>query len=286
MTDHSPERNQCPIQSALFSDSSADGLLLSPGPLGSSQHVEHAILHILERSGTLGSGGIWDKLAALGYPGSEPTVGRFLRALDRQKLTCRVSNRGRQVTPDGRQRLVELCEAADQLRYETELLRTLRVATIDDVLDVLVARRAIERETCRLAAINATEEDLAALAATIAEQRRTLRTTGLGIDADVRFHALIAQAARNRVLTAALERIRRDRQISLMLDAILQRVNRKWVTGHVQIFEAIRSRAPERAERAMLHHIDSVIDDVQRYRGRPAAPVADGGAVAVAGGGG
>ncbi len=269
-------QGQCPIQSALSNDSTADRLLLSPGSLGSSIHVEHAILHILEPSGTLGSGGIWEKLAALGYPGSEPTVGRFLRTLDRQKLTARVSNKGRQVTSEGRKRMVELCEAADQLHYETELLRTLRVATIDDVLDVLVARRAIERETCRLAAINATDQEIAELATTIAEQRHSLQTIGLAIDVDVRFHAQIAQAARNRVLAAALELIRRDKQITLMLDAILKRVHRKLVSGHVQIFDAIKSRSPERAERAMLSHINSVIDDVQRYRKVPQATTPDG----------
>lgn len=280
--DRPHERSWCPIQAALLNEGPSDGLLLSNGRLGSSIHVEHAILHILGESGTQGSGGIWEKLAALGYPGSEPTVGRFLRTLDRQRLTTRVSNRGRQVTPEGRQRLDELCEAASQIRYETELLRTLRVATIYDVVDVLVARRAIERETSRLAAINATAEEIATLGATIAEQRRGLQATGLAVDADVAFHALIARAARNRVLAAALDRIRRDKQMTLMVDAILKRMHRKYVTGHVQIVEAIKARSPERAEKAMLNHINSLIDDVQRYRNELAEELSDASTTAVA----
>lgn len=271
--DSAHSRVRCPIRAALDDPATADRLLLSPGRLGSSVHVEHAILHILEHTETLGSGAIWEQLDALGYPGSEPTVGRFLRTLDRQELTNRVSNRGRQVTAAGRERIAELCEAADQLHYETELVRTLRAATIDDILDVLIARRALERETCRLAAVNATDDEIAQLGATIAEQRRSMQTTGLAIDADVRFHALIAQAARNRVLTAAIELIRRDKQITLILNAILKRAGHRWVTGHVQIFDAIKSRSPERAEKAMLHHLDSLIDDVRKYQGTPMASV-------------
>lgn len=257
-----------------------DGLLLEPeasrdpdasprAPLIAALETEHAVLHFLAANpGPLGSGTLMEQLQALGYRGSEPTVGRLLRTLDRRGLTTRVSNRGRELTDKGRERLEELCESEVQLHYELELIRTIRTATIDDVLDVLIARRAIERESARLAAEHATTEVIAQLEAVIQEQREVLARSGIAVDSDVRFHSLVAQAGRNRVLTAAVDLIRRDKQLTIALDAILKHTNYAWVVGHERILQAIKRRAPEEAELAMLEHINSVIAEVRRYRDR------------------
>jgi GntR family transcriptional repressor for pyruvate dehydrogenase complex len=236
-------------------------------------------LHLLAANpGPLGSGTLMEQLHDLGYDGSEPTVGRFLRTLDRRGLTTRVSNRGRHLTDAGRRHLQHLCEADAQRFRERELIRTIRTTTIDDLLDVLVARRALERETARLAAEHATAEEIAQLEAAIEEQRQALATSGVAIDADVRFHALLAQAARNRVLAAAIDLIRRDKQLTVALDAILKQTEHTWVVGHERILTAIKRRSPAAAERAMLEHINSVIADIRRYGDRlaPAPPVTEG----------
>lgn len=225
---------------------------------------EHAILHLLEaHEGPLGSGTLMEQLDRLGVQVSEPTVGRFLRTLDRKGLTARVSNKGRGLTERGRDRLRELCDAESQLHYERELVRTIRSTTIDELVDVLIARRALEGEAARLAAERATPEDLAALEATIREQRELLATRGVATGADVTFHALIARASRNRVLAAAVDLIRRDKQMTLLLDALLRRTTHKWVVGHERILAAIARRAPDDAQRAMVDHINTVIADVR-----------------------
>jgi GntR family L-lactate dehydrogenase operon transcriptional regulator len=242
-------------------------------PLGTAIELEHAVLHLLQNNrGPLGSGTLMEQLQDLGYGGSEPTVGRFLRTLDRRGLTARISNRGRDLTDAGQRRLEQLCEADAQLYYENELIRTIRGTTIDEVMDVLVARRALERETARLAAERATQEEIARLEAAIEEQRETLATGGVAIDADVKFHSLLAQAGHNRVLAAAVELIRREKQLTLLLDAMLKRTTHKWVVGHEAILAAIKRRDPDEAERAMLEHLNTVIGDVRRYRGRLAGP--------------
>ena len=142
----------------------------------------------------------------------------------------------------------------------------MRSTTVEEVVDVLVARRALEGETARLAAEHATGEDVARLEAVIREQRRALETGAVAADADVRFHALIAQTGRNRVLAAAIDLIRRDKQMTLLLDAMLRRTSHKWVVGHEAILAAIKGRSPDQAQRAMLEHINTVIADVRRYR--------------------
>lgn len=235
--------------------------------LGAVRGLDHVLLRLLaEQDGPVGSGTLQERLQGLGYAGSEPTVGRALRTLDRRGFTARVSNRGRALTDAGRQRLRQLDEAAAQRHYERELLRTIRPTTIDDLLDVLVARRALEREIARLAAEHATAAEIAGLEAAIAEQRRALAATGVAIEADIRFHTLLARASRNRVLAAAIDLIRRDQQATLQLDAILKQTAHHWAVGHERILRAVKRRAPAAAERAMLEHIDTLIADIRRYR--------------------
>lgn len=237
--------------------------------LAAAADLEHAVLHLLDRNrGPLGSGTLMEQLQDFGYAGSEPTVGRFLRTLDRRGLTSRVSNKGRDLTEAGRRQLQELCDADARRYYEHELLKTMRGTTYDEVMDVLVARRALEREAVRLAAERATAEEIAQLEAVIQEQRDSLARSGSGADADVKFHTLLAQAGHNRVVAAAVELIRRDKQLAVLLDAMLRRTRHKWVVGHEQILAAVKQRAPDAAEKAMVAHLNAVIADVKRYRGR------------------
>jgi hypothetical protein len=100
----------------LAASGDADGSPISPNvSLLASLELEHAVLHLLERGGPLGSGTLMEELQEFGYRGSEPTVGRFLRTLDRRGLFVRASNKGRELSERGRERPRELCEAEDQL---------------------------------------------------------------------------------------------------------------------------------------------------------------------------
>src|SRR5688572_386538 len=236
------------------------------GVTAASIQFEHTILHLLDATdGPAGSGTLMERLEDLGFRVSEPTVGRFLRTLDRRGLTERVSNKGRGLTDAGRARLRKLCEDDSQAHYERELMRAVRTTTFEEIVEVLIARRALERETARLAAERATDEDIARLEETVREQRAALKTGRVAADADVRFHALVAQASRNRVLAAAIDLIRRDKQITLTLDEMLRRTTHKYAVGHEGIVAAIRARDPAAAEQAMLGHIDTVIADMRAY---------------------
>src|SRR5688572_24276649 len=100
------------------------------GVTAASLKFEHTILHLLDATeGPAGSGTLMERLDDLGFRVSEPTVGRFLRTLDRRGLTERVSNKGRGLTDGGRARLHELCENESQVHYERELVRSIRSTT-------------------------------------------------------------------------------------------------------------------------------------------------------------
>lgn len=229
--------------------------------------MRHAILHLLDtEDGPMGSPTLMEALHRVEVTVSEPTVGRFLRRLDRDGNTERVSNLGRALTQKGRDSLAVLCAFDRQAHREQELLRAIRVTTPDDVLDVLVARRALEREIGRLAAFHATDEQIAALQNAIDHQRQNLRRTGMAVQDDIRFHALLAESARNRILAAALNVIRSDSEITMAIDAILKRTSGRYVVGHERILDAVRRHSPDDAEAAIVEHINRIIEDVRRFQ--------------------
>jgi GntR family transcriptional regulator, transcriptional repressor for pyruvate dehydrogenase complex len=67
------------------------------------------------------------------------------------------------------------------------------------------------------------------------------------------------------VLAAAIELIRRDKQVTLTLDAILRRTTHRYAVGHEAIVDAIRAHDSDAAEQAMIGHLDTVIADVRAY---------------------
>src|SRR5438445_3725246 len=66
----------------------------------STQDLEYQILQKLENAQeSVGSGSIFLDLRDQDVVASQATVGRVLRLLDHQRLTAKVSNRGRILTP-------------------------------------------------------------------------------------------------------------------------------------------------------------------------------------------
>lgn len=219
----------------------------------------------------VGSGAVSETLRAAGLPVSEATAGRLLRSLDLKGYTSRDGFRGRSLTPLGLGRLQELRRERQRRSTSTELMNLLRASHRDDLIDILVARRAIERETARLAALNARTEDLRELSEVVG------LTPGTDGEEDVRFHKLIARASGNRILEAAVDLIRQDAQLSPVLVYIRQQVQSTLVAEHRRILKAIQSRDPAAAEAAMVDHLENLIRDVRKYWGRAeASPEATG----------
>lgn len=229
--------------------------------------LEYQILELLDRDGgPMGAGALQHSLRSSYVQVSEPTLGRVLREMDSLGLTTKISNLGRVLSPAGKLRLDQLRTERERAGFEREFLHAMRALSLDDVADVLVARRAVEREAVRLAALHATEEEIGYMARAIDAQRALVAKGESGWSEDHRFHNLLAQASRNRVLLAALKLIRSDEQLQHMLETVRQRVGGPFVVHHQEILDAIRQHNPFEAERCMLEHIDRMIRDVECYR--------------------
>lgn len=227
--------------------------------------LEYLVLSYLDQiDGPVGSGAICDWLRQEGSGISEATVGRFLRELDIRNYTERAGFRGRTLTEKGKSRLAKLQHERAVAHSSTELMRALRVNDLDEVVGVLVARRALEREIARLAAVCATERDVEALEVLI-HRYETVGPLHAAAEADFAFHSRLAEISGNKILQAATRLIHAEAQASMIPEPIRRKLRPTLALQHVEIVDAIRTRDPQRAEAAMVKHLDLLIDAVQLY---------------------
>jgi DNA-binding FadR family transcriptional regulator len=127
----------------------------------------------------------------------------------------------------------------------------------DELLDV---RRMFEPAVARVAALRATEEDLADLQRILDTQRQKLKTSQSAIVEDTAFHAILARATRNRVIMSIMATLN-DLLVESRTQSLLQKGRpARSVDGHEAVVAALRRRDAEGASQAMYNHIDQIAD--------------------------
>jgi GntR family transcriptional repressor for pyruvate dehydrogenase complex len=127
------------------------------------------------------------------------------------------------------------------------------------LLELLDARLIIEPPLAALAAVNASEDDIARLEQVLDEAEHLLKGDDLQLNpANMRFHSAIARASGNRVLAQMLESLVElyTREQLVILEIFNARV--RDYRDHILIFGAIRDREPELASRRMTKHLQTV----------------------------
>jgi GntR family transcriptional repressor for pyruvate dehydrogenase complex len=126
---------------------------------------------------------------------------------------------------------------------------------IDDPLEV---RRLMEPQIARLAAVRATEEDIALMEDCLRLQKEKVERGQLIIHEDSQFHYAIARATKNGIIIRLGEAINdmiwETRQKSIMAE----QGARRSLEGHYLIFEAIKNKDGEGASKAMEEHLGEV----------------------------
>ena len=118
------------------------------------------------------------------------------------------------------------------------------------------ARRLLERECVRLAALNRTDVDLAAIRAPIERVRADdSMATADWLAADVEFHTAIAVAAKNGIIELAMTAVHlvRPRTNTLLLGKLEKAP--VW-QQHEVIYQAIEAHDPDAAVAALDAHVD------------------------------
>jgi len=197
---------------------------------------------------------------------SQATIGRKLFQMDYEGYTKKMKKMGRCITDKGLEYLNELDRVLKQERIWTEFQNVLKSVDVQGVIDILVARRGLERESAFLAAKNADEKDIQEMEDVLKHQLRiiTEKSTG-GDDEDRNFHRLIAEASKNSVLVKAITLIREQNTLALHLATIRKMIGGNIYHDHELIFERIKSRDSEGAGKAMETHINNMITEFKNY---------------------
>lgn len=204
-------------------------------------------------------------LAGMGIETSEATCGRLLRSMETNGHVIASGRSGRVITEQGERVLKQWQESEMRNRSHSAFLESLTVRHPRELIDVLVARKAIEAETAALAAENATEDEIANLWKIVREHEELLRSGSSGVEKDAQFHRSLAAAGKNRVLMAALDVIYHDPHIGRALEYIRTKVGSRMVRDHQAILIEVSNRDSEASKRAMIRHIENVIRDVDKY---------------------
>lgn len=130
--------------------------------------------------------------------------------------------------------------------------------------ELLEARRAIEGETCALAAARITDDDLAELEALVDEM--LCEDVTKSEDADRRFHIAIARATQNSAMVATVEMLWEARARSPQYRLLSDKAHGAGLTPrrdeHSVILDALRTRDPETARIAMRNHLSNVLESI------------------------
>jgi len=230
------------------------------------KHLEYEALDIMaQRQEPIGSSTLTILLRKTGLNVSAATIGRMLSDFDYKGMTVKQGYRGRLITESGISRLAGLREEFKMQDLSAKFYKALDAQTKDNLIDILIARRGIEREIARLAAIKSTQDDITHIKKTFDMQSEKAASGILIFENDLMFHRAIASASKNKVLAAAYDFIWQNGKFSPTMEYIRKHVRGKLVIDHGNILSAIVERNPNEAERAMVAHIEGLIDDVGNY---------------------
>lgn len=235
--------------------------------------IEHITLgHLSRSSGPTGSSRLVEELSRNEFDMSEATAGRFLRSLDRRGLTQSLGKRGRILTEDGRLRLKQLELLQRQGEHSAILVGAATPNDVDELIDLLYVRRAVEPEAARHAALRATDAEREEIRS-VADSHVHHVTRGTDhAQAAIDFHRLVAQASHNKMLIAVASLVVDpiNDPLSTLLDVISIEAGAHFNFAHEHrgIVDAFDARDAAAAEEAMRSHIDDLIAVVEKYRER------------------
>lgn len=237
------------------------------GELSREHEIELALLMALHNSkAPVGAVALSFELQHVGGI-SQASIGRKLKEFDVRGLTERVGYQGRNLTQAGEEYLRDSLTSAVTVRRNKAFLETLNANDADTLIQVLEARRALEKECARLATIRMSEDDVDKLYGLIENQRQQILSGQSGSYENIAFHEMVAQLAKNDVLVEALRLVRSKSQLTILLDTIREQVGSVLVRDHQEIVAAMVARNPDLAEQAMAAHLDRLIADVRKFFG-------------------
>jgi GntR family transcriptional repressor for pyruvate dehydrogenase complex len=121
--------------------------------------------------------------------------------------------------------------------------------------ELIALRGELEVFAARLAATSMSDAQLRDLARQVDAMRANLADRTRFIEADLKFHLQIAQAANNQVLLGLLQSIRSLLRVWVERGIALDDEAQRALDEHTRVYEAMMTRDPEAVETAMREHM-------------------------------
>jgi GntR family transcriptional repressor for pyruvate dehydrogenase complex len=148
------------------------------------------------------------------------------------------------------------------------------LATVSELLqdealsfaELVESRRHLEVYVAELAAERRNEEDVRSLSERLVAMDRCLELTDEFLEEDLRFHAELASASKNRINELWLQPILQVLIATRRTIASMRPVRQRILTCHREIFEAVSDRDKRRSGAAVEAHIQQFIEDTELAR--------------------
>lgn len=150
----------------------------------------------------------------------------------------------------------------------TNSLHSMMVRTKANQFDLLEARKTIELETARLAALRADDEDLLLLKDAIDGMRNKNATQADYIESDLKFHLGVAKASKNQILESVMSALQ-----PLIYEEIVRTLKNDYrpeldENFHINIYNKIREKDSVGAVNGMKEHLNKTEKMLMLYQNK------------------
>jgi GntR family L-lactate dehydrogenase operon transcriptional regulator len=227
--------------------------------------LEYWILKLLDsRTEPQGAGSLLEILEDQGLSVSEAGVGRAMRALRNQGFLEKRGKQGHCITLSGKERLRKIEEEKELRDFLKDVVVQPGMRGGNNLIERLVARKAIEREAVYQATLNATEEDFAAIERIVADQYENMKKNENYVDMSAQFHRAILKASRVPLLETLYDFIGISSKWQNFFVGTFKVYNTPLNVSHDKILRLMKARDPEKAAEAMASHLEDVIANAKK----------------------
>ena len=239
------------------------------GRLSVQEEMDYQILRFLQEHGEpAGAGKIRTALSVSGPSRSEAAIGRTLRHYQEEGFVRRCGFQGQVITELGRERLRRLENERQLQGVAQSLIKRIKEDHGEALFHVLQARRAIESEAARLAAHEATDEEIAALEGNLAAQKQQLAARRSNAELNRRFHGLLVDLSHNKLLVFMYDLIELNAGLARIFEQGRIQQGSSLGRDHARIVRAIKLRDGSLAAAEVCRHIEDTITDMEHYLAR------------------
>lgn len=228
-----------------------------------SQRGNYFLLKFINESKQpVGSWMLKAQMDSLGIKCSTATIGRYLKMLDCDELTIPCGNQGRILSEKGVERLKELDAQYERTTAQEKFSKGIQVEDYEELIDLLQIRKILEIEATRMAAQNASEQDIQKMMWAVQQHRECVARDGDPTYTGLQFHIVLAEICHNKFLLAILNMlVFEEKRIESRFDWLLIREvqGRENVEEHTQIANAIAQHDSEMAVLLMERHLNALI---------------------------